>query len=82
MWIEPIVRFAFQVVGGMCWIVAAVAAIAVWRVPQGDKSSQAWWMIGFLTLAGLVLIVVARRLKSWKDLPQILGSGESDKPKS
>ncbi len=72
MWIEPIVRFSFQVVGGMCWLVATVMAVALLRVPQPGSTTIAWWAIGFFSIAGLALILVARRLKRFRDLPQIL----------
>jgi uncharacterized membrane protein YhiD involved in acid resistance len=72
MWIEPIVRFSFQVVAGMCWLVAGVMAIALLRVEQLTSTTQSWWAIGFFAIAGLGLILVARRLKRFRDLPQIL----------
>jgi hypothetical protein len=79
MWIEPIVRFSFQVVAGMCWLVAGVMAAALLRVAQPGSTIHAWWAIGFFALAGLVLILVARRLKRFRDLPQILSDDPAPK---
>jgi ABC-type molybdate transport system permease subunit len=81
MWIEPVVRFCFQVVGGMCWLVAAVMAVALWRVPQGNNSNTAWWAILFFVVAGLALLFMARRLKRFSELPQYIDPDEKTTPK-
>jgi membrane protein implicated in regulation of membrane protease activity len=72
MWIEPIVRFSFQVVAGMCWLVAGVMAFALLRFAQPGSTAMAWWAVVFFVAAGLALILVARRLKRFRDLPQIV----------
>lgn len=81
MWIEPVVRFCFQVVGGMCLFVSVVMAIALWRVPQGANANTAWWAILFFTVSGLALILVARRLKRFGQLPQYIDPDDSGTPK-
>jgi hypothetical protein len=80
VWIEPVVRFCFQAVGGMCLLVSTVMAIALWKVPQGNNSSAAWWAILFFVVAGVALILVARRLKRFSELPQYIEPENSDTP--
>jgi cytochrome bd-type quinol oxidase subunit 1 len=82
MWIEPVVRFSFQVVGGMLLILSGIMAVALWRVEQGGNSTTAWWAVLFFTVAGLGLILVARRLKRFSELPQYIDPEERDAPKS
>ncbi len=82
MWIEPVVRMCFQVVGGMCLFVSVVMSIALWRVPQGANANTAWWAILFFIVSGLALIVVAGRLKRFSQLPQYIDPNDSDTPKT
>jgi nicotinamide riboside transporter PnuC len=82
MWIEPVIRFCFQVVGGMCLLVSVVMAIALWRVPQGANANTAWWAILFFIVSGVALILVARRLMRFGQLPQYIDPETSDTPKS
>jgi predicted membrane channel-forming protein YqfA (hemolysin III family) len=81
MWIEPIVRFSFHVVGGMCLFLSVVMAIVLWRIPQGSNGATAWWAVLFFTVSGLGLILVARRLKRFSELPQYIDPEERDAPK-
>jgi cytochrome bd-type quinol oxidase subunit 1 len=81
MWIEPVVRFSFQAVGGMLLLLSAIMAVALWRVEQGANSTTAWWAVLFFTVSGLGLILVARRLKRFGELPQYVEPDERDAPK-
>jgi cytochrome bd-type quinol oxidase subunit 1 len=82
MWIEPVVRFSFQAVGGMLLLLSAIMAVALWRVEQGTNSATAWWAVLFFTGSGLGLILIARRLKRFSELPQYVEPDERDAPKS
>ena len=79
MWIEPVIRFAFQAVAWLCWLVAGVSAFALWRFPQPESTRTGWFAIIFFMLAGAALFFMARRFIKFSQLPKVEDRPEPDK---